>query len=107
VSEYGSAENSEEEFRFLYAYSPLHNVRPGVTYPPMLIWSSDGDDRVVPMHSLKFTATIQAADSGKNPLLLRFGTQVGHGTVNINKVVEEESDVFSFLASTIGWSLQS
>ena len=106
VSEYGSAEDSEEEFRYLYAYSPLHNVRPGVTYPPMLIWSSDGDDRVVPMHSLKFTATIQAADSGKNPILLRFGTQVGHGTVNINKLVEEESDVFSFLASTIGWKLQ-
>ncbi len=107
VSEYGSAENSSEAFRTLYAYSPLHNVHEGETYPPMLIWSSDGDDRVVPMHSLKFTATIQAADTGTHPLLLRFGTQVGHGTVNVKKMIDEESDIFSFLASTIGWSMNS
>ena len=105
VSEYGSAENSLDEFRTLYTYSPLHNVHAGETYPPMLIWSSDGDDRVVPMHSLKFTATIQAADTGTNPLLLRYGTQVGHGTVNVKKVIDEDSDIFSFLASTIGWSM--
>lgn len=105
VDEYGSAESGEKEFRYLHAYSPLHNVREGETYPPILIWSSDGDDRVVPMHSLKFTATLQAADAGTNPILLRFGTQVGHSTVNINKAVEEESDLFSFLDSTIGWPL--
>lgn len=106
TSEYGSAENADQ-FKFLYAYSPLHNIRQGETYPPTLIWSSDGDDRVVPMHSLKFAAALQAADSGKNPLLLRFGTQAGHGTVNINKVVEEEADLLAFLGANIGWSIQS
>lgn len=107
TSEYGCAETSEDEFKFLYAYSPLHNVRQGVAYPPTLIWSSDGDDRVVPMHSLKFAATIQAADAGTNPLLLRFGTKAGHGTVNINKLVDEEGDFLTFLSKTTGWTLQS
>jgi prolyl oligopeptidase len=106
VSEYGSADDAEQ-FKFLYAYSPLHNIHEDETYPPLFIWSSDGDDRVVPMHSLKFTAAMQAADSGRNPILLRFGTQAGHGTVNINKVVEEESDLLAFLAENVGWSLQS
>ncbi len=103
VSEFGSAENSREEFEVLHAYSPLHNVRPGVSYSPILIWTSDGDDRVVPMHSLKFAATLQAADSGQNPLLLRFGTKVGHGTLTVNRIIEEESDFFAFLAGTVGW----
>lgn len=103
VGEYGSAESSREEFSYLYAYSPLHTVREGVAYPPMLIWSSDGDDRVVPMHSLKFTATMQAAHQGENPILLRFGTQVGHGTLTINKVIDEESDFLAFLSDRLGW----
>jgi len=107
VSEYGSAEESEADFRYLYAYSPLHNTRNDTTYPPLLIWSSDGDDRVVPMHSLKFAAALQAADTGKNPILLRFGTKAGHGTVNINKVIEEESDRLAFLAQTVGWTLKT
>ncbi|HVU13299.1 MAG TPA: prolyl oligopeptidase family serine peptidase [Phototrophicaceae bacterium] len=107
TSEYGCADTSAEDFAFLHAYSPLHNVRAGVTYPPTLIWSSDGDDRVVPMHSLKFTATLQAADAGTNPLLLRFGTQAGHGTVNVRKVIDEEGDFLTFLTKTVGWSLQA
>ena len=98
---------SEAEFHYLYAYSPLHNVRPGTTYPPTLIWSSDGDDRVVPMHSLKFTAALQAADAGTNPLLLRFGTQAGHGTINVNKLVDTEGDFLAFLAKTTGWTMQA
>lgn len=106
VSEYGSAEESAEDFEYLYAYSPLHNVRSGTAYPPLLIWSSDGDDRVVPMHSLKFVATLQAADAGENPLLLRFGTNAGHGTVNIHKVIEEEGDKLTFLSKTVGWKLK-
>ncbi len=105
TSEYGNAENSPEEFQTLIAYSPLHNVRAGVTHPPMLIWTSDGDDRVVPMHALKFAATLQAADSGKNPILLRFGTKAGHGTLSINRVIEEESDFLAFLAATVGWQI--
>ncbi|MBN2471577.1 MAG: S9 family peptidase [Anaerolineae bacterium] len=104
VSEYGSAEDSPEAFETLLAYSPLHNVHEGTAYPPTLIWTSDGDDRVVPMHSLKFAATLQAADGGQNPLLLRFGTQAGHGTLTMNKIIEEESDFFGFLAAALGWS---
>lgn len=103
VGEYGSAENSADEFRYLHAYSPLHNIREGVNYPPTLIWSSDGDDRVVPMHSLKFTAALQAAYTGENPILLRFGTQAGHSTLNVNKVIEEEADFFAFLSAHLGW----
>ncbi len=107
TSEYGCAETSEEQFKFLYDYSPLHNVRPGTVYPPTLIWTSDGDDRVVPMHSLKFAATIQAADAGTNPLLLRYGTKAGHGTLNVNKQVDEEGDYLTFLAKTTGWTLKA
>jgi prolyl oligopeptidase len=63
----------------MYAYSPLHNVKPGVKYPPMLITSADTDDRVVPAHAKKFAATLQASDGGDNPILLRVETKAGHG----------------------------
>lgn len=105
TGEYGCADTDETEFRTLLAYSPLHNLKAGTTYPPTLIWTADGDDRVVPMHSLKFTAALQAADSGQNPILLRFGTKAGHGTLNIDRLVAEESDFLAFLAATVGWTL--
>lgn len=101
TSEFGCAEANAEEFAYLYAYSPLHNVRDGETYPATLIATADGDDRVVPMHSLKFAATLQAADSGKNPILLRYGTDAGHGTLTVNKLIEEESDYLAFLVATL------
>jgi prolyl oligopeptidase len=101
TSEYGCADTSAEEFGYLHAYSPLHNVRQGETYPALIIATSDGDDRVVPMHSLKFAATLQAADSGKNPLLLCYGTDAGHGTLTVNKVIEEESDYLAFLSAAL------
>jgi prolyl oligopeptidase len=106
TGEYGCADTSETDFRNLLAYSPLHNLKAGTTYPPTLIWTADGDDRVVPMHSLKFTAALQAADSGQNPIVLRFGTKAGHGTLNIDRLVAEESDFLAFLAATVGWTLQ-
>lgn len=105
VSEFGAADNSAEEFAYLFAYSPLNNVKEGVSYPPTLIWTSDGDDRVVPMHSLKFAATVQSAHVGDNPILLRFGINVGHGTVTVNKMIEEESDYLAFLSAHLGWSI--
>ena len=103
IPEYGNAEENPEHFRFLYAYSPLHNVRPGTTYPPTLIATADTDDRVVPMHAKKLAATLQAADTGANPILLRIETKAGHGLGKpTSKVIAELADIFTFLARTVG-----
>ncbi|HFE66825.1 MAG TPA: S9 family peptidase, partial [Chloroflexi bacterium] len=96
--EYGNAEEDPEHFRFLLAYSPLHNVRPGMTYPATIITTADTDDRVVPMHAKKFTAALQTNDSGQNPILLRVETKAGHGLGKpTGKLIAEASDVYSFL----------
>jgi prolyl oligopeptidase len=98
VPEYGNAETNPEHFRFLYAYSPLHNVQHGVTYPPTLITTGDTDDRVVPSHALKFAATLQAADAGQHPILLRVDIQAGHGLGKpIAKLIAEQADIYVFL----------
>lgn len=98
VSEYGNAEENAEHFRFLLAYSPLHNVRAGTSYPPTLITTADHDDRVVPLHSEKFAATLQAADAGHNPILIRLETKAGHGFGKpTSKQIEEQSDILAFL----------
>jgi prolyl oligopeptidase len=98
VAEYGDAETDAEHFRFLRAYSPLHNVTPGVAYPPTLITTADSDDRVVPSHALKFAAALQAAAAGKHPILLRVDTQAGHGLGKpVAKLLEEQADTYAFL----------
>jgi prolyl oligopeptidase len=98
VPEYGNAEVSKKDFDFLYAYSPLHNVESGVTYPPILITSADTDDRVVPAHAKKFAATLQAKANGTNPILLRVETKAGHGAGKpVSKTIEEQADVYAFL----------
>jgi prolyl oligopeptidase len=98
VSDYGNAEEHADHFRFLYAYSPLHNVRDGKTYPPTLIMTADTDDRVVPAHAKKLAARLQAADSGANPILLRIETKAGHGLGKpTSKVIEEQADIYAFL----------
>ncbi len=98
VPEYGNAEADPEHFKFLYAYSPVHNVQPGTAYPPTLILTADGDDRVVPMHALKFTAAMQDASSGEAPVLLRFESRAGHGMGKpTTKLIEQHADVFAFL----------
>lgn len=98
IPEYGNAEADPEHFRFLLAYSPLHNVRSGETYPATLITTADTDDRVVPMHAKKFTAVLQANDSGENPILLRVETRAGHGLGKpTTKLIDEAADVYSFL----------
>jgi prolyl oligopeptidase len=103
VSDYGNAEENPEHFKFMYAYSPLHNVKPGVKYPPMLITSADTDDRVVPAHAKKFAATLQAADGGDNPILLRVETKAGHGGGKpVSKQIEEQADIYSFVFKTLG-----
>ncbi|WP_457674294.1 prolyl oligopeptidase family serine peptidase [Thiolapillus sp.] len=96
-SDYGSPEN-EEEFRALYAYSPYHNVKKGVCYPPTLVTTADHDDRVFPAHSFKFTAALQAAQGCDNPVLIRIETRAGHGAGKpTSKRIEEAADMLAFL----------
>jgi prolyl oligopeptidase len=100
VSDYGNAEKDPEHFKFLYAYSPIHNVKAAV-YPPTLITTADTDDRVVPLHGKKFAAALQAADQGTNPILLRVETKAGHGRGKPTaKRIEEAADIYSFLFKT-------
>ncbi len=102
VSDYGDADKPED-FKFLYAYSPLHNVRPGVAYPPTLITTADTDDRVVPAHAKKFAATLQAAQAGDNPILIRIETKAGHGGGKpTTKQIEEAGDIYAFLFKIFG-----
>jgi prolyl oligopeptidase len=108
VSDYGNAEESKEQFDFLYAYSPLHNVKPGTTYPPTLITTADTDDRVVPAHAKKFAAALQAADSGENPILLRVELKAGHGGGKpTTKMIDEISDIYAFIYKTLGISSEN
>jgi prolyl oligopeptidase len=102
VPEYGDAAADPEHFRFLYAYSPLHNVRRGVTYPPTLITTGDTDDRVVPSHAFKLAAALQAANAGEHPILLRVDTQAGHGLGKpIAKLIGEQADIIAFLCDIL------
>jgi prolyl oligopeptidase len=101
-SDYGSPQN-EEEFKALYAYSPLHNLQPGTAYPATLITTADHDDRVVPAHSFKFAAALQAAHSGNAPVLIRIETKAGHGAGKPTaKIIEEAADKWAFLAHSLG-----
>ncbi len=101
VSEYGSPDNLEE-FKALYAYSPLHNLKPGTAYPATMITTADHDDRVVPAHSFKFAAALQAAHTGENPVLIRIETKAGHGAGKPTaKIIEEAADKWAFLVRTL------
>ena len=98
----GSPENAEE-FKALYAYSPLHNIHPGTKYPPTLITTADHDDRVVPAHSFKFAATLQAAQDGPAPILIRIETRSGHGGGKpTSKIIAETADSWAFLYKELG-----
>lgn len=100
--EYGSSDDPEE-FQALRAYSPYHNIKPGTHYPPTLISTADTDDRVVPMHSFKFAAALQAAQAGPAPILLRVETRAGHGSgLPISKRIDQAADNWSFLAKNLG-----
>jgi prolyl oligopeptidase len=102
VNEYGSAENADQ-FKFIYPYSPLHNIRKGTAYPPVLVTTADHDDRVVPAHSFKYAATLQEAQAGDAPVLIRIETRAGHGVGKPTaKLIEEAADQLAFLAKTIG-----
>ncbi|MBD2356986.1 S9 family peptidase [Tolypothrix sp. FACHB-123] len=102
TSEYGSPDNPEE-FKALYAYSPLHNIKPGTVYPATLITTADHDDRVVPAHSFKFAAALQAAQAGDAPVLIRIETKAGHGAGKpTTKIIEELTDKWAFLVRVLG-----
>lgn len=101
TSDYGSPGNAEE-FKALYAYSPLHNLKPGTSYPATMITTADHDDRVWPGHSFKFAATMQAAQSGPAPVLIRIETKAGHGAGKpTTKQIEEVSDKWGFLVHAL------
>jgi len=104
VSDFGSAEDAAQ-FQALLAYSPYHNVRKGAAYPATLITTADHDDRVVPAHSYKFAAALQAAQGGPEPILLRVDTKSGHGAGKpTSKLIEEAADKLAFLVKELGLS---
>ncbi len=97
VVEYGSSDD-EEQFEYIYKYSPLHNIKEGVSYPATLVTTADHDDRVVPAHSFKFAATMQHAQAGDAPILIRIDTKAGHGAGKpTSKRIEEAADTYAFL----------
>ena len=100
VSDYGSADNAEE-FKAIYAYSPLHNLKTGVKYPATLVMTADHDDRVVPAHSFKYAAQLQATVAGQKdaaPALIRISVNTGHGAGKpVQKIIEERADVMAFM----------
>ncbi len=101
VTEYGSAD-SAAQFPYLRQYSPLHNLRPGTSYPATLITTADHDDRVVPGHSFKFAAALQAAQAGPQPVLIEIETKAGHGAGKpTNKIIAEQADRFAFLVRAL------
>jgi prolyl oligopeptidase len=115
--DYGTSEDSPEMFRYLRAYSPLHNLKPGVKYPATLVTTADHDDRVVPAHSFKFAATLQACVSaepeagsevrealpGTAPALIRIDSKAGHGGGKpLAKVLEEQADIYAFIFKHLG-----
>nr|MBA3949339.1 S9 family peptidase [Acidobacteriota bacterium] len=101
-SDYGDPD-VKEDFEVLLKYSPLHNVRAGTRYPATLITTGDHDDRVVPAHSFKFAAALQAAQTGPNPILIRIDTSVGHGAGKpLDAVIQEKADQWAFLAKSLG-----
>ena len=102
--DYGTAEDSKEMFEYLIGYSPVHNVKQGVEYPATLVTTGDHDDRVVPAHSFKFAAELQAKQSGTNPTLIRIETDAGHGAgTPVSKTIEQYSDIFGFTLYNMGF----
>ncbi len=102
ATDYGTSE-TEEGFNYLIKYSPIHNIKDGVSYPATLVTTADHDDRVVPAHSFKFIARLQAADAGPNPVLVRIETKAGHGGGKpTSKVIEEYGDIWSFMFWNLG-----
>jgi prolyl oligopeptidase len=102
TSDFGSPDDPDQ-FATILAYSPLHNIRPGTAYPATLVTTGDHDDRVVPGHSFKFAAALQAAQAGDAPVLIRIDTDAGHGSGKpVHKLIDERADVLTFLELALG-----
>jgi len=101
VSDYGSSDD-ETQFKYLLGYSPLHNIQPGANYPATLVTTSDHDDRVVPAHSFKYIATLQAKAGAGAPKLIRVETNSGHGSSNLGKALDEAADSYAFIWANMG-----
>ncbi len=104
ASDYGTSADSPEMATYLLGYSPLHNIKnDGTRYPSILVTTADHDDRVVPAHSFKYAATLQASDTGDNPKLIRIDSKAGHGAGKpISKVIDEYTDIYSFIFENLG-----
>ncbi|SHE81065.1 prolyl oligopeptidase [Psychroflexus salarius] len=101
--DYGTSEDSQEMFQYLYNYSPVHNVKTGTEYPATLVTTGDHDDRVVPAHSFKFAAELQAKQAGNNPVLIRVETNAGHGAGKPTAmIIQEYADIFAFTFYNMG-----
>ncbi len=104
AADYGTSEESEEMFEYLKGYSPVHNVKEGISYPATLVTTGDHDDRVVPAHSFKFAAELQEKQAGENPTLIRIETNAGHGAGKpTSKIIEEYADIFCFTFYNMGF----
>ncbi len=103
AADYGRSDDNEEMFKYLHGYSPLHNIKKGVDYPATLAITADHDDRVVPAHTFKFMASLQEANGGKNPVLVRIETKAGHGAGKpTDKQISEAADMYSFIMYNLG-----
>lgn len=101
--DYGTAEDSKEMFTYLKGYSPLHNVKEGVSYPATMITTGDHDDRVVPAHSFKFAAALQAKNKGNHPMLIRIDVNAGHGAgKSVQQTINENADIQAFTLWNMG-----
>ncbi len=104
--DYGTSEESKEMFDYIKGYSPVHNVKANVQYPATLVTTGDHDDRVVPAHSFKFAAQLQAKQSGDNPTLIRIETKAGHGAgTPVSKTIEQYADIFGFTLYNMGYEV--
>jgi len=102
AADYGRSDANEAEFKALYAYSPVHNIKRGTKYPSILVTTADHDDRVVPAHSFKYAAALQAAQAGADPILIRIDTKSGHGASSTTKQLEQTADIYSFIFYNLG-----
>ena len=96
-------EDAKEMFEYLKGYSPLHNLKPGTKYPATLVTTADHDDRVIPAHSFKFAATLQADNAADTPIIIRIDTKAGHGSGKpLSKQLEEHADIYGFILYNMG-----
>jgi prolyl oligopeptidase len=100
--DYGTADDSKEMFEYLKKYSPVHALKQDTSYPATMVTTADHDDRVVPAHSFKFTATLQERHAGDNPVLIRVDVKSGHGASNLSKAIETQADQYAFTWYNMG-----